>query len=133
MLNPGDDMLPGLSDHVVEITSSTSRVFDEETTGFQQHTAELLVDVDSDSGVTILEIAGVFDLECDNINGHTFMAAALTGRNLISEKSTLPDLVVHGGFHPINEYDNTDLIPGTYPTLFPFGIGGFEDDARLKF
>ncbi|KAG2738319.1 hypothetical protein P692DRAFT_201731407, partial [Suillus brevipes Sb2] len=58
------------------------------------------------------------------------MAAAL--RNLVSEKSTLPDLVVHRGFHPINEYNNPDLLPGSYPTLFPFGIGGFEDDARPK-
>ncbi|KAG1794514.1 uncharacterized protein BJ212DRAFT_1571908 [Suillus subaureus] len=58
------------------------------------------------------------------------MAAAL--KNLVSEKSTLPDLVVHRGFHPINEYNNPNLIPGMYPTLFPFGIGGFEDDTRSK-
>ncbi|KAG1751051.1 hypothetical protein EDB19DRAFT_1824799 [Suillus lakei] len=79
----------------LKITSSTSRVFEEETAGFQEHLAELLVDFDPDSGVTMFEKAG---------------------------------------FRPINEYDNDnpDLIPGTYPTLFSFGIGGFEDDAQPK-
>ncbi|KAJ3916686.1 hypothetical protein F5877DRAFT_91625 [Lentinula edodes] len=28
---------------------------------------------------------------------------------------------------PINEYNNPDLFPGMFPTLFPLGIGGFED------
>ena len=70
----------------LKITSSTSRVFEEETAGFQEHPAELMVDVDSDSGVTMLEKAGVSDPECDNINGRTFMAVTL--RNFISEKST---------------------------------------------
>ena len=46
-------------------------------------------EVESQSGVMMLEKAGVSDPECDNINGHTFMAAAL--KNLFSEKSTLPE------------------------------------------
>ena len=31
---------------------------------------------------------------------------------------------------PVNEFFNPDLIPMTYPTLFPYGIGGFEDQFR---
>ncbi|KAJ3913232.1 hypothetical protein F5877DRAFT_93276 [Lentinula edodes] len=31
---------------------------------------------------------------------------------------------------PINEYNNPDLFPGMFPTLFPLGIGGFEDDHQ---
>ncbi|KAH7909514.1 hypothetical protein BJ138DRAFT_981566, partial [Hygrophoropsis aurantiaca] len=41
-----------------------------------------------------------------------------------------PDLVVHHGNDPIVEYKNPTLIMGMYPSLFPFGIGGFEDPKR---
>ncbi|KAG1904466.1 uncharacterized protein F5891DRAFT_945574, partial [Suillus fuscotomentosus] len=75
----------------------------------------------------MLKKTGVSDPECDNISGRTFVAAAI--KNLFSENSVLPDLVVHRGLEPVNEYNNPDLIPGMYPTLFPFGIGGFEDKS----
>jgi hypothetical protein len=29
--------------------------------------------------------------------------------------------------HPVNEFNNTTLFPMIYPTLYPFGLGGFED------
>ncbi|KAF6743599.1 hypothetical protein DFP72DRAFT_827526, partial [Ephemerocybe angulata] len=38
-----------------------------------------------------------------------------------------PDLILHYGSDPIPEYNNPNLLPGMYPLLFPFGIGGFED------
>jgi hypothetical protein len=31
---------------------------------------------------------------------------------------------------PVNEFCNPDLFPMIYPTLFPYGIGGFEDPKR---
>jgi hypothetical protein len=31
---------------------------------------------------------------------------------------------------PVNEFDNTILFPMIYPTLYPYGIGGFEDRSR---
>ncbi|KAJ7450649.1 hypothetical protein B0H11DRAFT_1646510, partial [Mycena galericulata] len=31
---------------------------------------------------------------------------------------------------PVNEFDNPDLLPLIYPTLFPYGIGGTEDKTR---
>ncbi|KZS90830.1 hypothetical protein SISNIDRAFT_475274 [Sistotremastrum niveocremeum HHB9708] len=31
---------------------------------------------------------------------------------------------------PVNEFFNPDLFPMLYPTLFPYGIGGFEDQDR---
>ncbi|KAK0502570.1 hypothetical protein EDD18DRAFT_1306836 [Armillaria luteobubalina] len=34
------------------------------------------------------------------------------------------------GDKPVNEYNNPDLMMGMFPTLFPFGIGGFEDTER---
>ncbi|TEB25454.1 hypothetical protein FA13DRAFT_1637311, partial [Coprinellus micaceus] len=41
-----------------------------------------------------------------------------------------PDLVLHRGCDPVPEYNNPMLLPGMYPTLYPFGIGGFEDKSR---
>ena len=31
---------------------------------------------------------------------------------------------------PVNEFNNPALFPSIYPTLFPYGIGGFEDKTR---
>ncbi|KAJ7779477.1 hypothetical protein DFH07DRAFT_719243, partial [Mycena maculata] len=31
---------------------------------------------------------------------------------------------------PVNEFNNPDLLPLIYPTLFPYGIGGPEDNSR---
>ncbi|KAF8426440.1 hypothetical protein L210DRAFT_3420655, partial [Boletus edulis BED1] len=71
---------------------------------------------------------GVSDPESVKLSGRTFTAAAL--RNLIPKQASQIDLVVHRGSHAINEYNNPDLIPGMFPTLFPHGIGGFEDKFR---
>ncbi|THU95727.1 hypothetical protein K435DRAFT_665847 [Dendrothele bispora CBS 962.96] len=37
---------------------------------------------------------------------------------------------MHYSYHLISEYKNPELICGIFPTLFPFGIGGFEDKWR---
>lgn len=34
------------------------------------------------------------------------------------------------GARPVNEFFNVDLFPMMYPTLFPYGCGGFEDRKR---
>ncbi|KAF8838829.1 hypothetical protein BDN67DRAFT_906681, partial [Paxillus ammoniavirescens] len=72
---------------------------------------------------------GVSDPESAKISGRTFTAAAL--RNLVSGSTNKPDLVIHRGSQAVGEYNNPDLFPGMYPTLFPFGLGGFEDKERL--
>ena len=33
--------------------------------------------------------------------------------------------------HPVNEFFNPVMFPMLYPTLFPYGIGGFEDRSRV--
>ncbi|KAG2758050.1 hypothetical protein P692DRAFT_201696157, partial [Suillus brevipes Sb2] len=53
------------------------------------------------------------------------MASAI--RNLVIR----PDLVVHHSADAVPEYNNPRLFPGMYPTLYPYGIGGFEDKSRL--
>lgn len=39
--------------------------------------------------------------------------------------------VTHGA-HPVNEFVNVEMFPSLYPTLFPYGCGGFEDHSRQK-
>ncbi|KLO10936.1 hypothetical protein SCHPADRAFT_831849, partial [Schizopora paradoxa] len=43
------------------------------------------------------------------------------------------DLLIAHGSKPMAEYNNTNLFPGMYPTLFPYGFGGFDQsDQRIK-
>ena len=43
-----------------------------------------------------------------------------------------PFVQVGHGPVPVNEFFNVDLFPMLYPTLFPYGCGGFEDRKRTK-
>ena len=38
-----------------------------------------------------------------------------------------PFVQIAHGPSPVNEFNNTDLFPMLYPTLFAYGCGGFED------
>ena len=128
-LYPKDGILPGLDEWVTEDHETDVHLtFSEETAGFAEHPADMLHESDTgESDVVLLEKMGVSDPECDRIKGRAFMASAL--RNLLPS-SALPDLVLHRGSVPIPEYHNPDLMPGMFPSLFPFGIGGFEDTQR---
>ena len=44
----------------------------------------------------------------------------------------LPFVQVAHGAKPLNEFSNVDLFPMLYPTLFPYGSGGFEDRSRRR-
>jgi hypothetical protein len=126
---PEDDILPGIENNVVEDhESDVSRIFSEETAGPSEHPAELLKDphCESDEPFVFLEKVGVSDPEGDRLSGRTFVSTAL--RNLVGDmgNSTLPDLILHRGSTAIKEYKNPELMPGMFPTLWPFGIGGFE-------
>ncbi|KAF6746382.1 hypothetical protein DFP72DRAFT_823179, partial [Ephemerocybe angulata] len=74
---------------------------------------------------------GVIDPELTRIPARKLTASALRQLAPSTDKSdSPPDLILHHGKDPISEYNNPDLIPGMYPTLFPFGIGGFEIKSR---
>src|SRR5882724_10866493 len=72
----------------------------------------------------MLENMGMSDPECSRINGRTLTASAL--RNLVPKKENLPDLAIPRGV-VIKEYNNPDLFLGMFPTLYPLGIGGFDN------
>ncbi|KAG1797583.1 hypothetical protein EV424DRAFT_1475081 [Suillus variegatus] len=58
--------------------------------------------------------------------GHELRAAALRH---VKQKSGGYVQIPHGS-SPMNEYVNPELIPMVYPTLFPYGVGGFEHPRR---
>ncbi len=69
--------------------------------------------------------AVVTDLNCSNVSSKDLASAAL--RHLHQGGGFLQ--MPHGK-DPCNEYHNPTLFPLMYPTLFPYGLGGFDDDAR---
>jgi len=48
----------------------------------------------------------------------------------LSDGSELPDLVLHCGSAAVPKYNNPDLIPGMYLTLFLAGVGGFDNSGQ---
>ena len=76
----------------------------------------------------MIEKAGVADPECDRMPGRLFTSAAL--KNLVSDGSESADLALHRGSAAVPEYNNPDLIPGMYPTLYPPETGGFDVQDR---
>ncbi|KAG1894291.1 uncharacterized protein F5891DRAFT_1131008 [Suillus fuscotomentosus] len=63
-----------------------------------------------------------------NAPSHELHAAAL---HHVKEKSGGFIQVPHG-LNPMNEYINPELLPKVYPTLFPYGVGGFEHPHRTS-
>ena len=72
----------------------------------------------------MIEKTGVADLECDQMSGRLFTSAALN--NLAADGFEPPDLVLHRGSVAVHGYNNSDLVPGMYPTLFPVDADGFD-------
>jgi hypothetical protein len=105
-------------------------VFAEKTAGFSEHPAETFVmmcsnDRDNDDMPILLESMGVSDADSSKLSGSLFTASVLC--NLMPTDTKNPSLQMHRGQDAVSEYDNPDLIPGMFPTLFPFSIGGFDD------
>ena len=136
-LYPENGPLPGVVESVIhDHISNVPHIFHEETAGFDLHPASMLLesatssDSDSRSDVIMIEKMGVSDPECDKFSGRSFTASALKNLYKSAASQKKPDLIVYRGLHPICEYNNPDLIPGCFPTLFPLGIRGFEIQDR---
>ncbi|KAG1860597.1 hypothetical protein C8R48DRAFT_636149, partial [Suillus tomentosus] len=112
---PEDGPVPGVADRVIyDHESDVRAVFAEETAGFSEHPAEAFL--------------GTASTDNMKVSGRAFTAAALS--NLMPAGPEKPSLVMSRGTDAVCEYDNPDLVPGMFPTLFPFGIGGFDDKSR---
>ena len=128
-LFPEDGPLPGIEACVIhDSTLNCNRVFLEETAGFTEHPTQYLKSPDTGAPTILLKKTGVSDPEGIKCNGHTLTASAL--RKLAPAQTNVPDLVIHYSHNAVPEYNNPDLILGMFPSLFPFGIAGFEDPTR---
>jgi hypothetical protein len=145
---PEDGILPRLEERTIQDHDlDPQKIFEEETAGFSKHPAsafrkESLAQADPHNQIkekncdeleqVMIEKMGVSDPESKKIAARCFTTAYI--RNLVKNLSNnpeVPDLAIHHGASAINEYNNPDLFPGMFPTLFPFGIGGFDDKTRL--
>lgn len=127
---PIDGVLPGIDNRVIHDTHlNVQATFDTETAGIDDHPAlQVRQDSDTMDPVIFLEKMGVSDPESVTLQGRSFTASAL--RNLVREPSNRPDLIIHRSSTAVPEYNNPSLFPGMFPTLYPFGTGGFDNPAR---
>lgn len=143
-LYPEDGVIPGLHDRIIhDADLDPDAVFSDETAGFASHPAGVFItsneNMNTDcsdncsTAIAMVERMGVTDPETVKLPGRTFTASAL--KNLISDstpnKLNNVDLIIRRSNNAVPEYNNPSLLPGMFPTLFPFGIGGFEDKERL--
>ena len=132
-LYPADGALPSIDEHViVNPIPKSCKLFDEESASFEPHPSSQLYDSDTmateDSPHVFLENTGVFDNEGSDVPARMLTTSAI--RNLVRKNPDAPDLLLHRAENPEPEYGNPRLFPGMFPTLFPFGTGGFDDDLR---
>ncbi|KAG1781433.1 hypothetical protein EV702DRAFT_962091, partial [Suillus placidus] len=73
---------------------------------------------------------GVSDPESAKVSGHTFVASAIHNLLPKDDHDPIPDLIIHHSGQPVCEYNNPTFFLGLFPTLFPYGLGGFENTRR---
>ncbi|KAE8232846.1 hypothetical protein CF326_g2112 [Tilletia indica] len=125
---PEDDVPELLMRHITyEEHNEVPSLFDKETTGLDIHPA-FVDDVEDEEHEprTFLEHHGMLDINGVSIPAHERTAAALAS----ATGSERPDLVIRHGSSFVEDYNNPDLFPGMFPTLFPWGTGGFESVRR---
>ncbi len=129
--------IPDIENHIIDSgVLNSDEVFAEETAGIAEHPADLLhesnVDNTCDSGVgeddeqydvSFMERTGVSDPEGVTLSGRSLTASAVHKLFLLPENMRLPDIVISRSYQAQNEYNNPTLIPGMFPTLFPYGGG----------
>ncbi|KAE8250719.1 hypothetical protein A4X13_0g4456 [Tilletia indica] len=124
---PDDDVPELLMRHFTyEEHNEVPSLFAQETAGLDAHPAVLEDSDGCDEARTFLEHHGLLD-----INGISVPAHSRTGSALANATGTeRPDLVIRHGSVFVEDYNNPDLFPGMFPTLFPWGTGGFESKRR---
>ena len=95
-----------------------------------------------DSTIIPIHVSGVLDVKgtsvrSEDINSHVIQrlrvdalrsSTVTFGETNVNSRDVVY-MIPHGS-KPANEYLNPNLLPGLYPTLFPYGQGGFEDATR---
>ncbi|CAF2227872.1 unnamed protein product, partial [Rotaria magnacalcarata] len=84
------------------------------------------------NGVVPLNMSALIDTSTTTISSNDVRHHLKLRTNITDEITNLNDniyLVPHEQ-SPVNEYFNTSFLPGLYPTLFPYGLGGVENERR---
>ncbi|KAE8231702.1 hypothetical protein CF326_g3281 [Tilletia indica] len=125
---PEDDVPELLMRHVMyEAHNEVPSLFAKETAGLDVHPAALGDEEDEDlEARTFLEHHGLLDINGISVPAHARSASALAN----ATGTERPDLIIRHGSSFIQDYNNPDLFPGMFPTLFPWGTGGFEQKTR---
>ena len=140
-LYPDDGALPGIETRVLQNTANSESTFAEETAGLDEHPLLGAIQVDAtgegvrrdDNEIHVeLEHTGVIDPDGSAIPARTLQASAFAKLAKVAATNELADLYISNGKDAIREYNNTNLLPGMFPTLYPYGIGGFEDSSRNR-
>ena len=122
-----DPVLPFHVEHVVN-----SHATDVSTAGYDNSTFSSTTSVPDPSDAPSdpapeIPFASVVITDVDNIVSSSQLAAAAI-RHLRKKGGAF--LQIPHDPQPANEFFNPDLFPMLYPTLFPYGIGGFKDSNR---
>ena len=118
---PENDILPV---HIQMVDDNTAT--DILTSRYDQLQSATLDNVQSDTSPnTIFDSITVTGID-GNVTVNQMRAAAM--HHMKSKKAGF--IQIPHDEKPVNEFYSPDLLPMTYPTLFPYGIGGFEDIQR---
>ncbi|CAF4098595.1 unnamed protein product, partial [Adineta steineri] len=94
-----------------------------------------------DPNIIPMHISGILDVQGTSITSEDINCYLLEKLHIDSTKSSATStdkystgddvvyMIPHGS-KPTNEYLNPHLLPGLYPTLFPYGVGGLDDSSR---
>ncbi|KAI1792868.1 hypothetical protein LXA43DRAFT_972217 [Ganoderma leucocontextum] len=125
---PENDILPVHVEHV--FPSAAQSVLTSRYDGVQDHTDDCDLDLGATSRTINRDEVSFSKVVVTDVDGRAppneLRAAAVRH---IKDKGGAYLEVPHGP-RPVNEFCNPSLLPQIYPCLFPYGVGGFEDDKR---
>ncbi|EIW62582.1 uncharacterized protein TRAVEDRAFT_113908, partial [Trametes versicolor FP-101664 SS1] len=134
-----------------DLVIDMQRIKDLPANGILPHDIQHLSQDESSSAVTarydegepeFVEGASTRDIKRDRVEFHKVVITDVEGRAPANElrAAAIRHFKHKGGGYveiphqpkPVNEFYNPALFPMTYPTLFPYGVGGCEDKIRKR-
>ena len=86
----------------------------------------------SDSQDTVQSPTQFESVVIADVDAHTPMNQLRAAAVRHAKAKHKPFVQIGHGVAPVNEFFNVDLFPMMYPTLYPYGCGGFEDQGQVK-
>ena len=116
---------------ITSVVADNEGLADSEHDGYIKNPKEENTDNNNDNDKEeeshiIIENTAMVDVEAANILEKDIQKSALN--KLLDQEDKI--LVIPTGSTPVSEYGNPMLWLGSFPTLFPYGIGGAEDTNR---